>query len=189
MSIIKMILNTKNKKILAVLLIVALGVVIFIVLKPNPTDRTDLTVTESGQEINLNPPTEDEENSGDEVKSEIVEREKARNNSANSGSEKRQVTPVITYADQVNPKGHGPVEVGAYVGNVFEDEGICTLTLSRGDVTRNKDVKAVKGAQSMDCPVMSVDTSGLVAGTWTATVSYGSSSSYGTSVTRSINVE
>jgi hypothetical protein len=136
------------------------------------------------QNINLNPPTEEEKKAGDEAKPQIVNEETNRNN-GQSGSSKKVVMPVISYAGLYGNQ----VEVGAGVSGVFEDGGICTLTLQKDGVKQTASVTAVKGANSVDCPVMTVQRSSLSAGNWQAVVDYSSQAAKGTSSQRAVEVK
>lgn len=136
--------------------------------------------------VNLNGPTELEKNSGDAAKAAALEQEAKRNSTpVTTDSGKRSVTPTITYAGQYGSQ----VEVGGFVSGVFEDGGTCTLTLQRGSAKQTAQVVGVRGANSVDCPVMAIQTGSLEKGTWEAIVSYSSPTSEGQSSTRSIEVQ
>lgn len=129
--------------------------------------------------INMNPPTDEEKRSGDDIKPEILENEQNRNS-----SNKQPVKPNITYAGVYS----GNVEVGGYVSGIYEEGGTCTLTLRKNEKTMTTQVQAERGATSTDCPTLSIASSGLEKGTWYATMSYSSSSTEGSSEQKPIEV-
>lgn len=140
-------------------------------------------------QINMNGPTDAEKKSGNDAKSQVLEEEKARTSTpAPAAGELRNVTPVITYADQTQ-YGNGQVEVGAYVNGIFENGGVCTLTLTKESITRTANVNAVEDANAVDCPAMVIPWSSLDVGTWQAIVTYHSSTSQGTSAPRNVEVK
>lgn len=81
----------------------------------------------------------------------------------------------------------GAVEVGGYA-NVVEADGVCTLTLTKGSSTVSKQASATPDASSTSCGEMSVAQNEISSGTWTATVSYQSSTSEGVSAPATIEV-
>lgn len=77
--------------------------------------------------------------------------------------------------------GSASVEASAYA-SVIESGGSCTLTLVQDDRTVvSTPHEAAADATSTACGTLSVPRTGLAPGTWTATVSYRSSSTIGTS--------
>lgn len=136
--------------------------------------------------INLNGPTEKERQSSESAKSNILNQEKIRNSTpTTTESGKRSVTPTITYAGQYGSQ----IEVGGYVGSVFEDGGTCTLTLQKGTYQKTNQVIGIKGASSVDCPVMTFSLSSLEPGTYQATLSYISLTSEGQSTSRTVEIK
>lgn len=179
---------SKKYLFLGVLCLVVATIILnfFIRHKNNSTSTKSDTKPERGAIINLNGPTANEQKSGDTAKDKALQKEMSRNQpSTPTASGKSSVTPVVTYAGQYDQQ----VEVGAYVGSVFEDGGTCKLVLSKGSLTQSTQVTAVKGASSVDCPVMTISRSSLEAGSWQATVTYTSSSSEGSSALRSVEVK
>lgn len=69
------------------------------------------------------------------------------------------------------------VEVGSYFPQVVETDGTCTLTLTRGTASVTASSPANRGAGSTSCGNLSVPGAELASGTWTAVVTYSSSSS------------
>lgn len=180
--------NTLNKTnavlLLCVILLVVSGLYFFVLQKNATTNST--TDTEQKDPVgfvNLNPPTESEEKSGDQAKLEAIAAENRRNTPKQPGT--ITANPNITYAGVYGTQ----VEVGAYVSGVFEQGGTCTLTASSASESKTVEVGAVKSANSVDCPVMKLDKTSLPAGSWSITVSYASGSATGISATQIVKVD
>lgn len=86
----------------------------------------------------------------------------------------------------------GALEAGAGVDGIVEAGGAatCTVTASRGTVTRSASGAAHRSAQSMDCgDGLSIPVSQLSSGTWTVQVRYSSSRYVGTSDSQEVQVQ
>ena len=180
--------NKKKRTIFAVISLVIIVLGSFIMYRYfNTNPETPATAKKKGSDIvNLNGPTDKEKKSGDGAKDKIIEDEKARNQPTSPTSNgKKSITPTLTYAQQYDQQ----VEVGAYISSIFEDGGVCKLTLTKGTAAQTTQVDAVKGASSVDCPVMVISRSKLEAGSWQASVAYTSSSSGGSSLSRTVEVK
>jgi len=70
----------------------------------------------------------------------------------------------------------GSVEVDGYLPGVAEDSGTCTLTLTRDAVTVTAAVPGTENINDTDCGGAAVPRAQLSPGTWTAVLSYSSSS-------------
>ena len=84
---------------------------------------------------------------------------------------------VITYAGWTDATVG--LEVGAYVTGVAESGGVCTLTLTSGSRTVSAQAAGEPDSSSTSCVNLSVPGRQLPSGTWTAVVSYVSSSTSG----------
>lgn len=73
------------------------------------------------------------------------------------------------------------VSVIAHVLNISEDDGICTLTVVSGGVSKSVSAKAESNVTDTQCFPLSLPVTGMTPGNATATVSYKSSKSQGTS--------
>jgi hypothetical protein len=85
----------------------------------------------------------------------------------------------------------GALEAGAGVDGIVEAEGAatCTLTASRGDMTRSASGAAHRSAQSMNCgDGLSIPVSRLSTGTWSVQVTYSSSQYTGASGTQEVSI-
>lgn len=176
-----------SKKIVVLLLVIilALAMAAYFLQKANQNNDTKSTPKPESF-INYNPPTEQEQKSGDNKKPEIVNQEESRNTqqpTTNSG--KRAVKPIVTYATQYNSE----IEIGGYVNGIFEDGGTCTVTVTKDDKQQTKSVSSVKNVNSVDCPVMALATSSLSPGTWTAVITYTSATAEGKSESKTFEVK
>jgi hypothetical protein len=92
----------------------------------------------------------------------------------------------ITYAQWSNDTS--AIEVGGYVAGVIEDDGTCTLTLTRGEVVVTGTVAGTPNASSTSCGGLSIPGNQLGTGHWNAVVTYDSSTSHGSSETVDVEV-
>lgn len=129
--------------------------------------------TEKGQ-INYDPPTEEEQKAGDNVKEKLDGNSEPETNDDDSI---KSVKPEITYSGVYE----GNVEVNSYVPGIFENSGKCTLTLKKDGKTVSQSKTAVPNVSEMSCGVIKVPVSKLSSGTWSATVTYSSSKAKGSS--------
>ncbi len=151
--------------------------------KANPP-KTD---NESG-EVNLQPATKEDKKRADDNKQRIIEKDEQlkKQGQRNSSAGKQAVAPAITYAEQYGAN----IEVGAYVGGVFEDGGTCTATFSKVGASFSKTTTGVKNVSSVNCPTMIIPTSAFsTKGAWSVVVSYSSNTSSGSSAPKQIEVK
>lgn len=139
-----------------------------VVLPENPTG-----------EINYNPPTQTELKETEQHKDDLVKRsQNTENSSQNSGSVKKNVNPVITSASVEGDS----VVIASFVEGIFEEGGTCTVRLTQGTNVASKQVEAIPNVSTTSCKRVTFSRSELSgSGTWTATVTYESSSSKGIS--------
>jgi cytoskeletal protein RodZ len=171
----------KNKKLLIVtlVLIVVAGIGLFVFYQNTKNSESEPQV--SDPTINLDPPTEEDLKRAADNKEQIVADQEKNNNRTQTAS---SVKPVITYADQYGDT----IEVGGYI-SLFEENGTCTATFTQGAKRITKSVKAVRNAQSTDCPVMAVPVSQFnPKGNYSVTISYSSPSNNSISEARQITV-
>lgn len=142
----------------------------------------------NGEDINYSPPSEEEKAAAEQNKAEVVKRQNLDGQSSTSrqgDGAKKDVLPIISsWGQNLNNKN---VEVTGYVSGVYENGGICTLTLERsGKKVTGKHI-AHKDAQTTTCGLIVISRNALSTGVWKATISYSSSTAQGTS--KSVNVE
>ncbi|MEI4272308.1 hypothetical protein TEK04_11305 [Klenkia sp. LSe6-5] len=73
------------------------------------------------------------------------------------------------------------VEVGAFIQEVVETGGTCTLVLNRGEASAQARSTAVPDASSTACGALSIPASDLAPGAWDGFVTYESRTSNGRS--------
>lgn len=172
-------LRYKNKLILGVLIVAALGIGALVYTKfiSNHSPRAT-KIAANG--VNYGPPTDEERKAGDNQKDTIGQQQEQPEPSTPAGT--AQVS--LTYGDVY---GDG-VEVGAKVTNLLEEGGTCTLKLSKAGKEVTTSVQAIKNVSGTDCPAMIIATNKLSSGVWGATVAYTSAAASGTSKAKDINV-
>ncbi len=172
--------KTKRRFIIPIVLIALalLALAAYLYMANRPTSNRSNNSTK--ETVNYDPPTKDDASSVDANKQRIEEQEANQNNNSSS-----VVRPTITYAGQYDQS----FEVGGYV-DVFEEGGTCTATFTQGNVKLTKSVTAIRGANSVDCPVMSLSSASFnPKGQYTVTLSYKSDNYTGTSSTKTIEVK
>jgi hypothetical protein len=129
--------------------------------------------------VNYGPPTEQEIESSQDAKKNILEEDKASGDGSNGNSTNLKTANVgVSHSEVID----GNLEVRAFIGNVVES-GTCTATLTRtGSETVTKSSRAFVDASTSQCepiliPVGEFDETGE----WTLVVSYKSSTSAGES--------
>lgn len=80
------------------------------------------------------------------------------------------------------------VEASGMLPGVVEDGGSCTLTLTRGSVTRTIEGDTAAGPQSTYCSLLTVPTSELSGGEWSAVLRYSSAAHTGASPAATVSV-
>lgn len=176
-----------NKKLLIIVICIVLvlgaGAIYLITRKSNNSSQPS-TTTNQTETINLDPPTEADKQRVEDNKQRIIEDSNKTNSQATSGL--KQVMPVITYAEQYKEQ----VEVGSYVGGVFEDGGTCTATFSQGSSSFTRSSTGVKGSNNVNCPMITAKASDFPSkGTWNVTLSYSSSTASGSSASKGFEVK
>jgi hypothetical protein len=91
----------------------------------------------------------------------------------------RDVSVVLTYAGYMPESG--AVIAGGFADAVIENDGTCTLTLTRGGTTRTASGPASADVAGTSCGELKVPQAELSSGEWQATISYSSARSRGTS--------
>lgn len=131
--------------------------------------------------VNYDPPTEEEQQSGDRQK-EKIEKERL-DPPAPSG---QQVKPFITDAGQYGNQ----IEVRSYVPGIYEAGGTCTVTFTKGSATLSRSVKGLEDATTTRCSVVIVPRSEFpFSGSWSVVVKYQSAKYGGSSDTKQIEVK
>lgn len=148
-------------------------------------DRRVESVPNNG--INYGPPSEEEKKETQSFKEDLGNQSDTPAITPNPASNKKSVTPVISSWGQNRQTKN--VEIGGYVPGILENGGTCKLTLKNSGQEITESKVANPDAQSTSCGLITIVRSRLSAGTWTATLSYISSTSEGTSQPTLLGVE
>ncbi len=167
--------NKKNKTklfaALGVFVLLSAGVIVWFV---NRHDSVATTQQVSYSEpapggINLDPPTDEDKAAVEENK------DKLSDQPSTAPAPKGSATVVIARSEQ-----YSDIEITAYVSNLFEDGGTCTLTLKNGSHTISRQSTGFQDARKTTCPAFSIPRSEFpVTGAWKITVSYSSAAANG----------
>lgn len=137
-------------------------------------------------DINYGPPSAEEKQETEDFKA--AQGQKPADTSAPPNqAAKKTATPVISSWGQ-NPQTKD-IEVSAFVSDVYEEGGTCTLTLERNGQKVSEAKSAILNAQNISCGFITISRNKLTAGTWQARVSYSSANAEGTSQAVSLEVE
>ncbi len=179
--------NKNRKKLLLIITLITtliVGILVWWLFIYNPDERgTD--------DINYDPPTEQEVQETEQNKEEVIKQTEAENQSnqtePTAPDTKKNVSPIITYWGQESPGTD--FEANGRVAGVIESDGTCTLTLTKGGKSVSTKRTALANAQDTTCGLMTIKFSSLTAGDWKAVLSYSSSKSQGSSSAIVVKVE
>ena len=149
------------------------GGIAYAQFKDSQSPGADSSESQSGDYINLNPPTDQEKQQADKNKKSLAEEPSPPPPTSNG---KKQVTPQIISASLS--------EVRAYVEGVFEDGGTCTATATSGTQTKTATSKGFKNVSYTQCEPIGWS---LLSGSWSVVVSYSSSNAQGNSEAYQVN--
>lgn len=176
----------KTVWILASLAVVALivGLASYILTRGNDSD---FDKTSTGHDVNLNPPTPEEKAETEEHKDSLAEKEgNPTPPTPTTPSGKLAVVPFITFAGQEG----GDVSVSGYITEVFEENGTCTATFTKGTLSHSQQSKGFRDFKHTSCaPITAPRSNFAEGGTWTVTLSYSSPTAVGSSQPRSVAIE
>jgi hypothetical protein len=181
--------SKKAKKtvwLLATLAVVAIivGLASYLITKGNDSafDKTS-----TGHDVNLNPPTPQEKAETEEHKDSLAEKEETTTPPAPpTPSGKLAVVPFITFAGQEG----GDASVSAYIPGIFEDDGTCTATFTKGTLSHSQQSKGFRDFKHTTCaPITAPRASFAEGGAWTVILSYSSATASGSSQPRSLTIE
>lgn len=184
--------NSKKIKIITLIpiLVLIIGTSAFFIFNDKNNSKNQVApLPEVAQEdeINLNPATEEDIQRAEQNKENLskrIDQENQKPQEPEAGT-KLETKPTITYAGQYGNN----VEIGGFA-SVFEDGGKCVANFTKDSSSFSREVSAVKGAQSVDCPVISVASTDFpTKGTWTVKLSYESAKYQGTSENKNFEVK
>jgi hypothetical protein len=165
---------------LIVLIVVAGG---YLVGSRKSVAHTPQKANTASTPINLNPPTRADLAIVDQHK-EALSNHLQQQNSTSPRSTKSTVIPIIVDASQYDQK----IEVRSYVPGIYESDGTCTVTFSKGLTKITKTVPALSDATTVRCTNVDVGRAEFSVGSWSVTVNYVSPSTSGTSSERKFEV-
>jgi cytoskeletal protein RodZ len=167
----RLFLKRKGLLIIALLVVILVSGVWAVAFKQGQENKKDETTSgNNGSYINLDPPTKQDIQDAENHKKDLGDQHKYQTPTSSSG--KKQVSPIITNAESN--------QINAYAPGVFEDNGTCTATLTKGSQTVTKTSKGFKNVSYTSCEPIGISPA-LESGSWTVIVSYSSSSSEGKS--------
>lgn len=137
--------------------------------------------------INLDPPTDEEKQAGDDRKKEIINEETSEEAQVqlDDSQDKQKVDVVIVDAGQYD----NDIEVRAFIPDHIQ-KGTCTTTFKKGVQSVTKEAPAVPDARTTICTNPEFTRSDFPSsGEWTVTVSYASQDAAGQSETRKVTIQ
>ena len=138
---------------------------------PNTTSKNDVS-TSNPDNINYSPPSkttlQQTANHKKDIASQTSKSSQATSSSAKSTSSNAK--PIITSSGEYDNN----VEVGSRVPNVYEEKGVCTLTLTKGGRSVTAKQNATPNVSEMSCGFITIASSNLSSGNWSAVISYSS---------------
>lgn len=166
--------NKKKRTILIVAIVcvlLAAGAFAFIQQRNNSPAKDSNNSDSTKQDINLAPPTEDEQAAADNQKEQNID----TGNTPRPGASPNTASVVIVDVNQYD----GQMEARAFVSNRIESGGQCTFTFVMGNAKVTKTSAAEADASTTQCQAISFPTSELSKGTWAVTIAYKSQAASG----------
>ena len=148
------------KKLLITLVIIVLGLGSYVAYAIFSASRQSST-REFQDSINYEPPTDEQKEAGDKQKEETI----SKNDDAASASNNDQRQDIKVSYTALN-QADGQLLVRALIDTVTND-GVCALTLTKGDVVVTKTAGTQSGPSSSTCKGFNVLVSELSSGEWT----------------------
>jgi len=168
-----------SKKLLITTAIISIAGCVFFYIKLNDSKKT---INPSGnsvsKNINLAPASP-----ADKMQSETSKENIEKTNNSNKQSAAttiKNVMPVISYYDASTVRG--------FISGVFENDGICTITLTQGTSILTERTKGFENSNFTQCSPFDISQKNLNKGVWTITLSYKSITSEGTSNTKDLSL-
>jgi hypothetical protein len=134
----------------------------------NLYNSSSISQENNGQdEINLNPPTEDELQAVEDNKIKISDEIDKEQNTSSEPTEgnKTTVKPIIGYIEV----GDEQIRANGFISTMIEEGGTCTLTLRKGTQTAQTSTTSLADAQSTICGLIQINKTEVNNGEWTAT--------------------
>ena len=172
----------------AALLLVGLGAYAFYAKQTDswpfiPTSED--TKTRDADEVNYDPPTEQEIKDSQDAK-QRGETEKTPEENTNNNQSTQSVVPVAISSASVIDNN---LEIRAFTPGIIEGTGECTATISRGSKSVTSKSTAFVDTSSSICQPILIEKSRLESGTWQVVVTYSSPDAKGTSQTVTVTIQ
>ena len=170
----------KNKKLLLIVTILLIGILVFVLEKTKVINlyerKTPESVASTNEpKINLDPPTEEEIQAGNDQKQAIINQEEQQTNNDEISDGKREADVVIVDASQYDQE----VEIRAFISNAVQN-GTCTYTFKLNDTSFVRSMPAQADASTTPCITLTLARSDFnTSGNWNVTVRFESDSYMG----------
>lgn len=115
---------------------------------------------------------------------ESIDADQAARERAAAAAERGDATVALTWVE--TDGGH--LNVGALVENVVTQDGVCTLTLTRGSEVLIAESSAVTSASSTSCGDLGLDLAGAQSGPWSLSVAFSAPDAGGVSDAQEVMV-
>jgi len=152
-------------------------------------DKKSAQTTQTHEGVNYSPPTQQEKDETEQFKDNLGDQSTPTTpttptSPSPTNSTKKSITPIMT-SWGANPN----VEVRGYVPGISEENGTCTVTLTKDGQKVTESATATPDATTVSCGLITIAKSRVSAGTWSATLSYSSAKYEGVSASKSIEVK
>jgi hypothetical protein len=145
---------------------------------------TQLPVASNDEKLDLAPATDQDKKAAEDHKEDIVKQQEQSQNTTN----KRSVTPVVTYAGKLSDNS-SDYEITAFVPGIVES-GTCTMNAVQGALKVSKTLPAEKDATTTRCQNFVVPRSDFpAAGQYNVTITYQSATAQGSSTVAKMEVQ
>lgn len=164
----------KSKKLILILLValIVLAVGGFVAYRHFHKPKQDFSGTAGVSEVNYGPPTEEEKQAGND--------QKEKNVAEQNGTQVNNSKAAVVITDASYYSDSNSVEVRAFVSNIVEDGGTCTVTFEKNGQKVTQTHAAFKDATTTQCGALDTPRSQFPStGTWNVTLVYTSSSATG----------
>ncbi|HSH56293.1 MAG TPA: hypothetical protein VK983_05750 [Candidatus Limnocylindrales bacterium] len=186
--------NIPTKKLLIGLVSFALFGLVAALALPHLSSQNNTAVQSTTEEkLDLSPPTAEDKKATEQNKDDLAKQLDGQNKEGTTApvapvdeNGKKQAQVSISSASQNNES----VRIAAFVSNVFEEGGTCSLTISKGTSTINRTSEGFQNASYTQCTPFTISRSEFATtGSWTATVHYSSTTSAGKSTPTPVEVK
>lgn len=179
-----------RKKVLIPIIVIAIcgiaaGVYFGFIKDNSPKSSTPASTVEvANQDINFDPPTEEEKKENEKAKDEKINANPTPSVPVVNG--KRQVTPVVTYAMQEGQQ----ITINSFVSGVVEDSGTCTATFQLNGLTVTKTTEGFANATTTNCSPFFIGRADFPKpGDWQLTLSYASGNASGSAAPKTVTIQ